>query len=373
MKFSAKFYDGNTSKCYDVDCIYQSGVIQFRTYKEFFYKIEEIRSQAPFDNCPLVLELPDGARLEIADYGDLKDVFLNKKSTLLYFLENNQKIIILSALSLILTLFAFVKIIIPAGAEFIAIEVPQKWSNSLDKQILESVYDNTYESKLSDELKKEIRLFLIKNTHESRKRAGIDIHFRRGGSLVGPNAFALAGKTIIFTDEFIKKVPNKYHVLAVYLHEVGHLDKRHVLSNLISAAGVGFLSFLVIGDLEGFTESLASIGYSLITLSYSRKFEYEADEFAKAYLKSFDISPRCFAQVLMKVTESSDLKKKEQESMSLEYFSTHPDTDKRISEIFETYKRPCKVEYWSNQPVEDIKTSQKNFDPTKDEENSRKR
>ena len=60
----------------------------------------------------------------------------------------------------------------------------------------------------------------------------IRIVFRKGGRL-GPNAFALPGGTIIFTDEMIMLSEHDDELLAVLIHEIGHVVHRNGMRTII--------------------------------------------------------------------------------------------------------------------------------------------
>jgi STE24 endopeptidase len=113
-------------------------------------------------------------------------------------------------------------------------------------------------------------------------------------------------KRIVLYDTLIKDLEEE-EILAVLAHEIGHYKKKHVLYNMILTIGLtGLMLYLLSYALNspllsgalGIEEPSFHIGLIVFSLLYqpiseftgvginylSRKFEYQADHYAKTYV-----------------------------------------------------------------------------------------
>ncbi|MBN23387.1 MAG: peptidase M48 [Bdellovibrionaceae bacterium] len=164
---------------------------------------------------------------------------------------------------------------------------------------------NKYESVKDEKLKEEIEAFAEK---ENFTLSGL---FQMDGSKRSSKANAfLTGfgknKRIVLFDTLIDSL-NHEQILAVLAHEMGHFKRKHIFKGLIlSTATLGITLFVFskiaqspwIFKITGFTETPPSLGLiltlllfsplsvplSIVSNLFSRKFEFEADEYS---FKSF--------------------------------------------------------------------------------------
>jgi len=163
-------------------------------------------------------------------------------------------------------------------------------------------------------------------------------------------AFTGLGKTkrIILGDTLLSSY-SKDEIETVIAHELGHYKKKHIIKNIIFGTANSFLMFFVISVL--YKASLSWFGFSsiteiaalpLLTLwamligliqtpignMLSRKFEYEADQYAIEATNK----PLSFIQTLNKLTEQN-LGDKEPHPFVEWFFYSHPSIKKRIAAI----------------------------------------
>ncbi|MBI3367685.1 MAG: M48 family metallopeptidase [Burkholderiales bacterium] len=106
---------------------------------------------------------------------------------------------------------------------------------------------------------------------------------------IGPNAFALPGGTIVFTDAMVELLADKPEVLVgVFGHELGHVQHRHGMRMLVQTGLLAALSAALIGD---FSAVLSAAPALLGQLDYARGFEYEADDAAARLMRANGIAP----------------------------------------------------------------------------------
>lgn len=163
-------------------------------------------------------------------------------------------------------------------------------------------------------------------------------------------AFTGLGKTkrIILGDTLLSSY-SKDEIETVIAHELGHYKNKHIIKNIIFGTINSFVMFFLISVL--YKNSLSWFGFSsiteiaalpLLTLwamligliqtpignMLSRKFEYEADQYAIEATNK----PLSFIQTLNKLTEQN-LGDKEPHPFVEWFFYSHPSIKKRIAAI----------------------------------------
>lgn len=163
-------------------------------------------------------------------------------------------------------------------------------------------------------------------------------------------AFTGLGKTkrIILGDTLIENFSHD-EIETVIAHELGHYKKKHIIKNLIIGTVSSFLTLFVIAslykisliwfDFENITQiaalPLLALWSMLIGLiqsplgnMLSRKYEYEADEYAVRETES----PNVFINTLEKLNEQN-LGDKEPHPFVEWFFYSHPSVKRRIGAI----------------------------------------
>jgi hypothetical protein len=84
---------------------------------------------------------------------------------------------------------------------------------------------------------------------------------------MGANAFALPGGTVVVTDQLLELSPDDAALAGVLAHEIGHVEHRHLMRQLISGTVVGVVATLLAGDTSSVMVALPAV---LADLSYSR-------------------------------------------------------------------------------------------------------
>ena len=248
-------------------------------------------------------------------------------------------------LASILTLMALVWAAIygvPLFADGVAKTLPQTMSAKLGESALSQADSALKPSTLSTQTRSELRTLL--HSHEPQ----FDIHFRYSPSL-GANAFVLSATTIIFTDSIVQQLSEE-ELLAVFFHEVGHAQSRHVERMLIQGAAWAMLGTYVTGDLGGMAELMLTLPLTFGQAAYSRAFEREADAYAVERLKAIGITPLRLADALEKLSQMHSTGSDERSGVTpehsteraadnggirrlLEAVASHPMTDERLAYI----------------------------------------
>jgi STE24 endopeptidase len=187
------------------------------------------------------------------------------------------------------------------------------------------------------------------------KRAGIKVEdvyrFNMSKNTKKANAaFTGLGKTkrIILGDTLLDNYSHE-EIETVIAHELGHYKKKHIVKNILIGTASSFLTLYVISIL--YQNSLSWFGFENITKVsalpllvlwsmligvlqtptgniLSRKFEYQADEYAILETKN----PSDFIKTLHKLNEQN-LGDKEPHQFVEWYFYSHPSNKNRIKAI----------------------------------------
>ncbi len=330
MKVEAKLYDGKSSKQQLVE-------IEFTPNKEVHisplglrYQLDQISIATRLGNTPRTINFPDGMRAKCDDNDTIDAVVekFNLHPTLIHKLERSWRAALVAVIVIIIT----VTLTLTVGADYAAKTLAHK----LPQDILDSASINTlkmldrsylHKSNLTTAKKEKIRT-LFKQLTNNNKR--YKLHFRSSPKM-GPNAFALPSGDVVVIDSivYLDKDPNLYGLLGVLAHEKGHVVYKHGLQSLIKGAVVGSVLGYLSGDLSYITSALPTF---ILTSSYSRQFEHQADVYAKEQLHKMGISTKPLAKLFENLETFNKKKSKESNSSNegLEWLSSHPITAKRV-------------------------------------------
>jgi predicted Zn-dependent protease len=165
--------------------------------------------------------------------------------------------------------------------------------------------------------------------------AGYRLEFRSSEAL-GANAFALPGGTVLLTDGMVELARSDDELAAVMAHEIGHVRQRHVMRHVLQNSVTALIVATLTGDVTSITSLAATLPTAVVDATFSRQFEREADDAAVAWLKSANVDPRRYAELLARLqaqldTRSGDAFK--EKSPVHNYLSNHPETGERIRRI----------------------------------------
>jgi predicted Zn-dependent protease len=165
-----------------------------------------------------------------------------------------------------------------------------------------------------------------KLVNEIREAAGMDMPIQTAVlSTPIPNAFALPGGKVYLFNGLLAKAENADEIAGVLAHELGHLKHRDNTRNLIYNGGTAFLIGLLFGDVTG-SGALIFASRSLVTASYSREAEQNADTFSIDVMLRLGRSPKPMGELLFRVTGKEVDK-------SLSVLSNHPLTEDRLKRM----------------------------------------
>lgn len=134
------------------------------------------------------------------------------------------------------------------------------------------------------------------------------------------NAVALPGGRVLLFDGLLNEAETPEEAAAVLGHEIGHVRKRHVMQSLLRQMGLSIL----LGGMDGAGGGTIS---SLLSLSYSREAEREADTYSIDRMKAAGISPEGGAAFFERLGGDGDPDTRA--STMIGYISSHPHSAER--------------------------------------------
>lgn len=253
-------------------------------------------------------------------------------ASVLWRLESSWTVAVLALVLVAGSLYAGYKWGIPAAADRVAMSLPEQVTElvsegamaTLDKWVFEaSALDSTRQRNIRQQ-------FTELTQHFKLSSANYRLHFRRmsiGGEPVA-NAMALPNGEIVVTDAFVELVDEPSELSAVLLHEMGHVEERHGLRQVLRASAISVIAAMTLGNMSGVSDIVAGLPVFLVQSSYSREHETSADTFAFKHMMRLGIDPIHFANIIKKlggeVPDNGD-----------NYLASHPSTANRANRAAE--------------------------------------
>jgi Zn-dependent protease with chaperone function len=139
---------------------------------------------------------------------------------------------------------------------------------------------------------------------DSIKVAALDVRMFNAAALPG-------GYIVVFKPAITETDPDA--LAGILAHEVAHVRRRHVTEALIREFGIGAL-------IRTFAGNLGANAEQIVSLSYTREDEAQADSDAIAMLKRANVSPKPIASLFAKLADDQ----REGTSSTAEFLQSHP-------------------------------------------------
>ena len=336
MNISGIYFDGTRSAKHEatlvVDGAYASVLVHEGVDVEPCL-IKELMISSRLDSVPRSLRFPDGQQFLSQENATIDELIESQgmalNHTLGYRLESYIPLVVASAIGIAAVAFGFYQYAVPAMAEEMADLVPVSVEITLGEETLAQISDRFLlpsEYQLDD-----LHDYFLSSVQEEidESELKIDVLFK-ASSFFGANAFALPGGTIVFTDGLIELSESDEELLAIFLHELGHVKNRHMVKQGLRKSMLTLMIMAITGDLTAATDLATTLPTMLLSLSYSREFETEADEYALEQMEKAGVDKKHYHNImsrLMNQTQTAPF------WMSSEYLSTHPAPDERLQMI----------------------------------------
>ena len=318
MILSGRFYDGQSTKVVVLEAQLTSEGINIRGTE---YPQNELAISPKLGRTARFIDFPDGARLECQPQGALDELDRRlKNKSFLNRLESHWLAVIFSVF--IASAFIGWGIIygVPSLAKSVAMSVPQDWVHSSDEYTLSALDKSLFDD---SELEVSRKRVLAQEFEKLKQHSGIEGHLVFRSSKQGANAFALPGGTVVMTDELVALAEHDDEIIGVLAHELGHIQNRHSLRHALQASALTLVLTAVTGDLTGLDSLLVNLPVVLMSMSYGRELESEADDTAYELMGQLDMDHQHFANMMQRLHEGS--------KQGPKWLSSHPPSEERIS------------------------------------------
>lgn len=324
----ALYFDGRSSRAHPVRLSVDDGHLDIAADNiTRRVPLSALRVSEPLAHAPRIVSLADGAFCEIADNAAFSQMLAasGHRDSIVVAWQNQWRGVVAAVLGLIVFLFAGYRWVLPVAAEYAAVRVPLEWEERLGREATAFLEKRVFSP---TQLPQERRDALADRFDAIVPEDGRDYAVRFRASKIGPNALALPGGIIYVTDELVELAPDDDAILGVLAHELGHIERRHLMRRLFASAAVGAAAAVLFGDVS---TVLAAVPAILIELDYSRAMEREADLYSVNLLRAKGISTGSLATLFERMHKAHD--KRGAKSDWPTYLSTHPPTPERI-ELF---------------------------------------
>jgi hypothetical protein len=140
-----------------------------------------------------------------------------------------------------------------------------------------------------------------------------------------PNAFALPGGKVFLFNGLLARSNDPDEIAGVLAHELGHIMHRDNTRNMIYSGGTSFLIGLLFGDVTG-SGALIFASRSLVTASYSREAEQNADDFSISVMHRLGRPTKPMGDLIFRITGNEGDK-------TISILANHPLTEDRLKHL----------------------------------------
>jgi Zn-dependent protease with chaperone function len=215
---------------------------------------------------------------------------------------------------------------LPRAAEPVAALMPLSWEEALGKQVVGGfAAHNKFCNRSTGGAALDRLTDRLAATIDSR------YSFRVAVADAGPvNAFAAPGGYIVLYRGLLESAGSSDEVAGVLAHEIGHVVARHGTESIVRAAGLAAMVQLLLGDPSGLLGIGVAGGEMLLSLTYSREDEAEADAIAVSMLNAAGIGTAGFANFLQRTARTKETAGGDS---GMGFLSTHPRSAERAAAV----------------------------------------
>lgn len=306
--------------------------------QEFLWRDAKVSDR--IGDTPRKITLPDGRVFETSDNGAVDAIERTFEQggivRLVHILERHKRYIAVLLVATVAISYATVRYGIPAFAHVVADRLPASSLEQASTEVL-AIFDNGYftETGLDSERQTHIQSLFDKVVRASGAHAPCCRLLFRKSEAMGANAMALPDGTVILLDRMVKLASSDAALAGVLAHEVGHVEERHSLRQIIQASTLSIGVTVMLGDLSQMSELLISAPLLFAQLQYSRAFEESADSFALRTLQVLDMDTAPTGDLFAELARTC----KADGNCGNGWLSTHPNLADR-AERFRTSRHP---------------------------------
>lgn len=330
IRFSAYYYDGDSSRRHDADVTIDEGAsVRIEGLgRVMTYELRDVKISPRLGDTVRSLVFADGGKCETLDNDAVDEaqslLGAGGANRFVHIMESKWRYALLAMAVLLMLLGAGFQWGVPLLARHTAQLIPDEMAYDLGRGTLEILDSTLLDESLLDESTRSRLREAFAEMADGYPELPLRLLFRRG---FGANAFAFPDGTVVATDGLIELAQSDAEVLAVLAHEIGHVHHRHGLRTALEGSAVALLVATWLGDVTSLTAISTILPTICVEARYSRDHEWEADTFALEHMRANGIAPGHFADIMERLMEEhgGDV------SGALEYIASHPPTRDRIA------------------------------------------
>ncbi|HAO25126.1 MULTISPECIES: M48 family metallopeptidase [unclassified Methylophaga] len=264
--------------------------------------LDDLKISSRLGNTSRQLYFQQGQKFESLDNETIDQLLIAKGhgfSRFIYLLESRWQLVFIALILFVGFGYGMVQYGVPAVANKMAFWLPSSVADQAASHTLR-LLDETVLSPSKLPRSQQDQLLTKFKVYSQQVDLPITIQFRHGGNL-GANAFALPDGTIVFTDELVKLAERPEELIAVLLHEIGHVAHRHGAQSVMQNSLLVVMAMAFVGDTSGIAELFMGMPIVMMQSAYSRDFEREADRFALRYMHFNQIAGSHLADLLDRI------------------------------------------------------------------------
>jgi Zn-dependent protease with chaperone function len=278
-----------------------------------------------------VVHLPDGGSLQAQDSTafDAWRKAHGARESWVVRAQQNWRATTAAVLGLMLLVVAGYVWGVPWTARAVLLAVPPTVDEVVGRNVLASVESRWLApSRLPAERQEALRRAFARLVQAGGPAPGYELRFA-STEVLGPNAFALPGGTVVMTDELVALLDGHDEtILGVLAHELGHVQHRHGMRALVQLSLVSAATAVALGD---FSSVLAGAPALLAQMGYSRDAEREADAYAARLLRAAGVSPAVMVVLFEKLAPAQAAAQKTGPALRLPIaLASHPADAERV-------------------------------------------
>lgn len=275
----AIYFDGKSARRHPVTLIIHQRVAAMRgAGLNRRARLSQLAISERLQHAPRILRFADGSFIEARQHEQLDQMLgaNGYRTPHAVRWQNNWPLSLLALVLVILTLASGYQWGLPLAADKLAQHLPPALEKRIGDHGLALLEEQLLApSRLSTEYQARLRGQFAALRQPRGEQTAYRLEFRASG--IGPNALALPNGVIVITDDMVRLADSDEALLGVLSHELGHVQRHHSTRQILQALGLGIMLNLWAGDVSSALSATPAI---LLTQSYSRDFEREADQYA---------------------------------------------------------------------------------------------
>lgn len=269
----------------------------------------------------------------------------DKNTGLLHRLESNLGLITLAIVATIGFVWLMIRVGVPGLGDYIVDQLPDKTTDYLEEQLISKLEEQWFDpSGLAPARQAELQALFQQVKASLNVSEDYQFKLYDASHSFGANAVAFPSGTIVMTDQLVELVNSDEQLAGVIAHEIGHLDGKHSLRQIVRGSIVTFLVAWVSGDVSGASSLVITAPTLLLQMKYSREFETEADEYALRYIGCNKGRLKLMSEFFLLLDEERH-KQIDQASLDVDK------TEEKIVDKDKTRETSGQSDFWSSHPA----------------------